>query len=245
MVVNELHIRFREGVDKANTLNNPNFLPEQIDLYLSDAQEEFIEQRAFGNNFKKESLEETQKRVKDLQSITKNAVITNFVNNPDNKPSGTFVELPSDYRHAINEEIVVEYTDCNKQKITQRVSVVALTHDKYNKTFANPFTRPTLNTAYRLPYGRMNNKEYFEIITNPDHTLKSYILRYLKNPEKINLAQRIIPPSTTPFGLSTNQTGEMTDEAYREIIRIAVRNALGDIQAPGVQEAMERNKEVE
>lgn len=246
MIVNRMIQLFKVSVDKTDSLNSPDFLAEEIDSYLSDAQEEFIEQRAYGINSKNEFLEETQKRVKDLQSLTRNANINTFLNNTNNKPNGTFVQLPIDYRHSIQEEIQVTYSDCNQQVKQARVPVIALTHDKYNKVIQNPFTQPSLLKAYRLPFGRIQGREYFEIIIAPDQTLDTFILRYIKNPEKINSAQIIIPPATIPFGLSANQEGELTDESYREIIALAARNAMGDIQSPGTQEKLERyQREIE
>lgn len=241
MIVNLMHQYFKVGVDKTDSLNSANFLTEEIDLYLSDAQEEFIEQRAWGNNFRQLSIEETQKRVKDLQDITVNANITTFVNTSDNKPNGTFVQLPTDYRHAINEEITVTYLDCNSVQQTTVIPVIALTHDKYNKVIANPFTRPSINAAYRLPYTRtQTGEQQFEIIISPDQTLVTYHLRYLKNPAKIDKAQIL-----SPVGLPGTAEGEMTDESYREIIRLAIRNAMGDIQSTGTPEAKERLTELE
>jgi hypothetical protein len=240
MIVQEAHTQFKVGVDKTDSLNSANFQVEEIDLYLSDAQEQFISQRAWGNNYKRESLEETQKRVADLQTITKNANLTTFVNNSDNKPNGFFVELPNDYRYAINEEITVSYTDCNNTQKTTRIPVIALTHDRYNKTIVSPFTKPSLNKAYRLPYGRFNNKEHFELIIPANTTLTTYHLRYLKTPAKIDMAQRLTPP-----GLGAAAQIEMADEACREIIRIAVRNALGDIESNRTSESIERLKEIE
>jgi len=70
MLVDEMHLQFKIGVDKTDSLNSANFTPAEIDIYLSDAQEQFVEQRAYGNNFKKDSVEETQQRVKNLQRIT-------------------------------------------------------------------------------------------------------------------------------------------------------------------------------
>lgn len=235
-----MHLQFKIGVDKTDSLNSANFTIAEIDSYLSNAQEQFIEQRAYGNNFKRESLEETQKRVKDLQSLTKNAIITPLAATADNKPFGRFIILPADYRHAINEEVEVSYQDCNNQTLTMRVPVVALTHDKYSKTIASPFSRPSLNKVYRLPFGRFNNQEHFELISNSDMTLTTYILRYLKNPAKIDKAQRLTPP-----GLPGTAEGDLADEVYREVIRLAVRNALGDIESARTQESMQRLTEIE
>ncbi len=245
MIVNEAHNIFRLEVDKTASFNNPNFLDDEVDFYLSEAQEEFIEQRAWGNNFKRETLEQTQKRVSDLQSITSNYRTSTFITNTDNKPNGKFVPLPQDYRHSIQEELQIVYKDCNQVLKTTILPVIALTHDKYNTTIANPFSAPSINKAYRLPFGRFNGQEHFEIITSPAHTPQTYILRYLKNPLKFNLAQRIIPPAIVPFGLSGNQTIEMSDESCREIIRIAVRNSLGDIESPNTPEAIKKLTEQE
>lgn len=235
-----MHLQFKLGVDKADSLNSPNFLPEEIDVYLSDAQEQFIEQRAYGNNSKREGVEETQKRVKDLQSLTKNAEILPLATSADNKPNGLFVELPSDYRHALEEDVSISYVDCHGATKITRVPVIALTHDKYNKTVNNPFSKPSLNKIYRLPFGRFNSKEHFELISVPSLSIQKYYLRYLKNPAKIDLAQRL-----TPLGLPGTAQGELADESYREVIRLAVRNALGDIQAEREQSSIQKLREVE
>ena len=240
MTVSQMHIEFKLWVDKSDSFNSANFAIEEIDVYLSDAQEQFIELRAYGNNTKRESVEETQKRVKDLQSITENANVTTFINNSNNKPNGTFVQLPTDYRHALNEEISVQYLDCNSATQTARVPVIALTHDKYNRVVQNPFTIPSLNKAYRLPFGRISGKEHFEIIISEDQTLQTYYLRYLKNPTKIDKAQILTPP-----GLAGSDQGDMTDESYREIIRLAAYNAMSDIGSPLAQQAAENLKILE
>ena len=240
MTVNEMHLQFKVGVDKTDSLNSANFTPAEIDIYLSDAQEQFIEQRAYGNNFKRESVEESRQRVKNLQSIVKNAQITPLAFQVENKPNGLFVTLPSDYRHALEEEVSLTYLDCNGQPQTTRVPVIALSHDKYGKTVTNPFSKPNTNKVYRLPFGRFSNAEHFEIISSPGYTINTYYLRYLKNPAKIDLAQRLTPP-----GLPGSAQGDLVDEAYREIIRMAVRNALGDIESPRTQESMQRLNEIE
>lgn len=241
MTVNEMHLQFKIGVDKTDSLNSANFTPAEIDIYLSDAQEQFIEQRAYGNNTKRESAEETQQRVKNLQSIVRNQTITPLAPTADNKPNGVFVTLPSDYRHALEEEVLVSYVDCNNAVQQQRVPVVALQHDKYARAVTNPFSKPNTNKVYRLPFGRFSNAEHFEIISSTDYSIVAYYLRYLKNPAKINQANRILPVPS----ISGTQEGDLADEAYREIIRMAVRNALGDIESPRTQESIQRLTEIE
>lgn len=255
MIVDRMHTEFKVLVDKSDSFNSANFTIAEIDLYLSNAQEEFIEQRAWGNNFKRESIEETQKRVKDLQSLVVNARLSFLPSTLDNKENAFFVALPDGvtvldennipypkYRHAINEELVVQYVDCNERTKTTRVPVVALTHDKYNTTVTNPFAKPSFNRVYRLPYGRIGNLEHFEIIVSPPMimTSRGYQLRYLKDPKKIDKAQIQVP-----LGLPGNAQGDLTDESYREVIAIAVRNALGDIESIRVNDAREKLNEIE
>lgn len=255
MIVDRMHTEFKVGVDKTDSFNSANFTDAEIDLYLSNAQEEFIEQRAWGNNFKKESLEETQKRIKDLQSLVTNANLTFLPNSYENKQNAFFVALPDGstvldqngvpypkYRHAINEEVTVRYWDCNERHKEVRVPVVALTHDKYNTVTVNPFAKPSFNRVYRLPYGRIGNLEHFEVIFAPGMEIqpRGYNLRYLRDPKKIDKAKIQVP-----LGLPGNAQGELTDESYREVIAIAVRNALGDIESARVQDAREKLNEIE
>ncbi len=255
MRIDFAHQQFRIGVDKTDSLNSANFLTEEIDLYLSDAQEEFIEQRAYGLNVLGKYLEETQKRIKDLQSLEINGNLNTFTVNANNKPNGTFVTLPDgltildntgvllpNYRHPLEEEVTVLYKDCHNIVQTKRIQVIPLTHSQYNKMVVNPFSQPTLDKVYRLPYGRFNNLEHFEIIVGPGQSLITYHLRYLRNPRKINLANLPnIPNSLT----NASDQLDMTDESCREIVRIAIRNALGDISSDRTAESIERLKEIE
>ncbi len=240
MTVNEAHLQFKLGCDKVDSLNSPNFLDEEIDFYLSDAQEQYIDLKAYGN-FKNLTVEETEKRIKDLQSITKNVNISTsaIVSTADNQVDGRFVPLPTDYRYPLSEQVTITYTDCNNVQRPRRIPVYPITHDQYNTVVRNPFTKPNFDKAYRLPYGRINGIEFFEIIPASNIVfLNTYHLRYLKNPAKIDKAQRLTPPGLPGTGII-----EMTDEICREIIKIAVRNAMGDTQNPGVQEQDQRINE--
>ena len=70
MTVSEMHQAFRLQLDKSSSLvGNPDFLPEEIDYWLNEAQDRFIKQRLYGNNFKQEKFDNTQKRIDDLKSI--------------------------------------------------------------------------------------------------------------------------------------------------------------------------------
>ena len=57
MTISDAHINFKFLIDKADVLNYPNFLSEEIDLLFTIAQERIIKQRYGKNNIKRTSFE--------------------------------------------------------------------------------------------------------------------------------------------------------------------------------------------
>lgn len=225
MTVQEMHTQFKLGVDKVDSLSVPNFLVEEIDTFLNNAQEQFIEQRAYGTNPKRQGLEETQKRLDDLKNISKNFESTVFIQNTENKPNGVFVSLPSDYRHAMEEEVSIQYEDCNGNIVNERPEVVPTTHDRYNRIIKDPFNKPDRSVVYRLGYGIVSGNETFELIPSPSETINNYYLRYTREPQRIQYGS-LYP---TPIA---DQDSELSNHTHREIVAIAVKNALEGIESP-------------
>ena len=62
MNITEMHRAFRLGLDKTQSLEYPDFLPEEIDFWLNEAIRAFVKTRYSGMNLKRESFEETQSR---------------------------------------------------------------------------------------------------------------------------------------------------------------------------------------
>ena len=211
MTVQQMHDEFRLGLDKVDTLGAPNFLDIEIDSLLNKAQQEFIEQRAWGTNMKKQGLEETQKRKDDLRQLIKEEEIAIFA--PGVKPNSFFINLPRDYRHAINEEATIKYI-CNNKKTTERTSVKPLTMDRYNQVVKDPFNKPKRTKVYRLDYFH----DRFEIILGEDEDISSYHLRYLREPATIELG--------------TNTDSQLAEHTHRELVEKAVSYALSDIESP-------------
>jgi len=191
MTVAQMHFEFKLELDKIDTFTNPNILPEEIDSFLNKAQQEFIEQRAYGTNPKRTGLEEDQKRWDDLREIIKNYETTTFTSGANNKDNGSFVSLPTDYRHSIEEEVKITYTDCNNLTATKKVPVIPITHDRYNKTIRDPFNKPDEDNILRLGY----EGDVVELITDGTVTLSNYYLRYLKEPQVIQYGTQYVTPT--------------------------------------------------
>jgi len=114
MTILEMHIKFKILTDKLDTLNYPNFEPEEIDELLNMSQERFIKQRYGTTNLKKSPFESTQKRMDDLREVVKNGQLSvTTTQTIDNKENGYFVPLPTDYWFMINEEISLWSSGCN------------------------------------------------------------------------------------------------------------------------------------
>lgn len=227
MTVAEMHQEFKIGLDKVDSLSYPNFLPEEIDILLNQAQEKFVKQRAYGNNPRRLGLEETQKRLDDLKNIISNFESVTFTSNSSNKPNGVFVALPDTYMFAIEEEASINYTDCNGKVANKRIDVVPTTHDRYNKVKRDPFHKPTDVEIHRLGYelNTSGNTQTFELITGDNNTITNYYLRYLKTPISIKYGTQYPVPSA-------DVNCELSDHTHREIIAMAVVDALVDIESP-------------
>ena len=225
MTRSNMHIEFKLLMDKAGGGSAPSFISSEIDRFLNIAQDKFVTKRAFGNNPRRTSFEEDQKRRDDLRTLIKQESISPSASATDNKPNGLFFKLPEDYRHAINEEALID----SGLETEKRVSVKPITHDRYNKIIDDPFNKPDKDIVYRLDYGSGRGEEDIELICGIGKHISSYILRYLKQPPEITSSQDCI----------------LADHTHREIVRMAVVDALETIEQPRYQSSKIELNEIE
>ncbi len=205
MTVSEMHQSFKFGMDKMDALNYPNFLPEEIDLLLNQAQDRYVKQRYGLTNTKRQSFEETQKRTEDLKNLVVSALITPAPYASDNiDVNARFVTLPVDHWFIINERVVLNYTDCHGDAQTKLVEVRPTQHVEFDKVINDAFKAPDDNKVLRL----MENGRV-EIVTSPTTTVSQYNLRYIKQPPRIS---KTIP---TNCQLSPHTHQEICDEAIK------------------------------
>lgn len=209
---------FKVRLDKIDSLNYPNILPEEIDLFLNQAQERFIKQRYGTTNSKKESFEETQKRSEDLKKLVSNAVLVPAVNAIDNIDlDAQFVTLPLDHWFIVQERCQVSYLDCNSTTKSTVIPVYEYQHGDINKTIDNSFLKANKNRVLRL----MENGRV-ELIHDPLVTLTNYRLRYIRKPAKISSVVPLVDC-------------ELSDHTHDEIVSEAVLLALEGIESQRMQ----------
>ncbi len=230
MGINEMHKEFMILIDKADSGGAPSFLLSEVDVFLNAAIERFVSKRAFGNNPRRTTFEEDQKRRDDLRNL-----ITHYSTIPvsvdlsgANKVNGRFVNLPKDYRHAINEEASINFTASSGTGVlSKRVKVTPITHDRYNKIIDDPFNKPGKNTVYRLDY----SDDKFELISAEGTSIDKYYLRYIKNPLIVSNADKV--------------HCDLANHTHREIVRMAVLEALENIESPRYQSSKIELNEIE
>ena len=238
MLISEIHRYFKVLVNKLDTLNYLNFEPEEIDLLLNQAMFRIIEQRAYGTNPKNESLEETQKRIDDLKNIVKSYSTSTFTTNTDNKLNGKFVNLPTDYRHAIHEECLITYSDCNSVTRTKRVPIKPITHDRYNTIINDPFNKPYEDLVLRLAHAKVAATEVFELLSDGVFTVTTYYLRYLQTPTSMQYGTTYSTPTTDVECV-------LGEHLHREIAEAAAKIAIETIESPRIATYPQLQRETE
>lgn len=154
--------------------------------WLNDAQELQVITHYTGNNPYDKSFEEGQKRTDDLQPLVTETEITVDSTSNSIKPNSFTVSLPDDYLFLIGEEAIITYTNNSSESVTKIVEVYPTTNDRYTKELKNPFG------VHKLHYGdanplRLMEGNYFELITDGNYDVTSFILRYIRKPNEIVL----------------------------------------------------------
>lgn len=109
-----MHIDFRVKFNKVNSNKNKGFLPQEIDLFLNDQMDKFVETRTTPkSNHKGEGFEESQKRLDDIRTVIKegstNSTDPDVVNGTKTSLTlGTFdygkvITLPTDYKKLVSD----------------------------------------------------------------------------------------------------------------------------------------------
>lgn len=236
MNISDMHRNFRFGLDKMDGLNYPNFLPEEIDLLLNQAQDRLVKQRYGKNNIKHTSFEEEQKRVEDLRELVRTVQGNmNAQGSKDNTVfNSKFVTLEDDHWFLIWEKAYIYCPTCTridnyininefgsgatvtKTIVGKEVEVRPTTHLELEKTRKDAFKGPDSNKVLRLMF-----KDRVELIPGTDCTIVGYIYRYIKQPNRVSI--------TTPTNC------ELSEHMHQEMVDEAIKIALEGIEAKRTQ----------
>ncbi len=119
----------------------------------------------------------------------------------------------------------------SETKTPKIIPVLPTTHDEFMINYKNPFRKPNNNKAWRLDISKENSRTTVELISS--ETILTYNVRYIAFPKPIIVENLATAEDTAGLGLSINgkvaqATCKLAESAQREIINIAVENAVLD-----------------
>jgi hypothetical protein len=212
------------GLDKTSALDIPAYEPEEIDFWFNDTILKFTKTRYSGVNVKKQSFEETQKRIDDLSSLVKTAepmdLILDIVKNIGTNSyvvDTTNVPWPTDYLFAIAEEVRPDEVD-GINVASGRWGVTQCTHDRYRQHLDNPYSEHILHYGSAKPL-RLFDDSNVRIVTDGNYTVDEYYLTYLKTPQIVDTINDVPSSAVANAGIrpgilyevyGTNDTDSVT-----------------------------------
>lgn len=162
----------------------------RVFYWINEAINRFVKTRYSGNNYKGTSVEQTQKRIDDLNTlvteVSLNVAAGGGTDNP--RTLSYTVELPNNYLFTLSEEVYIsidspEYPNMQFEK---RTGVTQCDSDTYFKKITDPYSE------YKLHYESANPLRLFTngritLTTDGNYRILSYLLRYLRRPNTVSL----------------------------------------------------------
>lgn len=222
MTVSEMHQAIRLNLDKSTSfVGAVDFLSEELDFWLNEGQDRFVKQRLFGNNYRQEKFDATQKRIDDLRSlIIQSAKISlsqsNLATNVK-ECSLPISDATSPYLFYINSSV---YDVSDNALQTADVISFELISRYLKDTVNNPYIRRPLVVFYR------NSVDKIAFVHGDEFTPTKCDITYIKKPKKL--------VSGTPGTYETN-TSELPEHTHREIVTITSEMLIENIESQRVQ----------
>ena len=223
VVYPDMHQAIRLHLDKSTSLTGSvDFLPEELDFWLNEAQDRFIKQRLFGNNYRQEKFDSTQKRIDDLRSliVTKtNIALSQSILGSNIKDCNlpiTDISLP-----------YLFYIDSGLQDISNNI---LQTGDTLHFELLGRYIKDSVNDPYiRRPlviFYNNGTNDKIGFVYGDEFIPVTCDITYIRKPRQLIY--------TTPGTYQTN-TCELPEQTHREIVIIAVELLIENIESQRVQ----------
>lgn len=217
MTIQETHQLFKVFTDKVDSQALPDFEPEEIDVFLSEAQERFVKTRYGLNNAYRQGLEMSQKRIDDLSALVKTGYRPVALSEPGVYKT-QFADFFSDesltvpatwqYLHLLRTQLKVKGANVRAHYVSGNFCQI----DDLDESLENPFKRPRLSDP-------LTSVEDSGLVVYTDGTFQV---------EKARLTVLTLPPATD---LATGKGFVLAPHTHREIIQLAVQIALENIES--------------
>ena len=215
----EFNLRYNNALEGA-----PGLDTFEISSYLTIAQEQFVKTSYDAMKDPTSAFELVEKSRRILNELVQDEKITGFVSSARGLvDESKFFELSNDAMYIVLETVLF--------KGGVRAKVLPVTHDEFLISYKNPFRKPNGKKAWRMDISKENSKTTVEIISS--EYINSYDVRYVSYPSPIIVGDLTTSSDVAGLGLSIEgqtavATCKLADIAHREIINIAVQNAVLD-----------------
>lgn len=239
MLIDEMHYRFKLGLDRVASQDRPDFYPNEIDNYLNRAILDFVKERYGTDNKKKVGFEVNQERISNLMNLHIKSPIPQAALTPINHSNGIYeIQLANlDYRYLFltAAKVIIAKDGCTKTidhkswQIDDRKTVYSDPSFEWGRVLVNfgksSNSTPSTNEDIPSIYFDTNNKKGIQ-----QFTINSVNINYIKYPDRVCIGtyKHIDDKSGAPLTTLTNC--DLDDAFHDEIVNIAVRFAHRDIQ---------------
>ena len=144
MLIKEWHTQLRQELNKINSALYDVLLPQEIDMAFNKNIEVYLNSKySLKSNRKHEGLEQSEKRIDDLQTLItvyKNqAVLGNTFQNSFDYDNRAFLILPQDYRIKVATRVKSSLAPCNSTFSPQQSTIIYYIYG-INLSNVTPFT---------------------------------------------------------------------------------------------------------
>jgi len=218
MTVDQMIESFLLYYDRITSFSAPGYQTAEILVFLNNAQDDFIKDRMFGQNFQPPAFEDNQRRVADLRTIVTNLALTYVSNDSHGARQYT---LPANFMFAIK-----AFATCTRSTYPLVLASEGFECNFIKSEDVSKFINTTTNkTHFIKPYLSISGT-YAKLIIDRFTTNTALLLNYIK----------------TPMALASSGSCDLPAHTHQEIIDMAVRQALQAIQDPRWQTSVQEEK---
>jgi hypothetical protein len=226
MIISQLILSFKLKLDKIDSQAYPDILDQEIRFWIDEAADRFVKQRYERNNVKGKGFEETQKRTDDLRLTVRTETIAATVSL--DYPGFVYeVPLPAEYRYLLKVQSEVRFLDCESLTDTEWSTPYQVQQDDIHALLQDPFNKPIVEKPLFTLEG--NNIMFF---TDGIFEVLNARISYIRTFDKL---QPGLPRTSGAYATSTNEYVELAEDTHEEVVDMAVKMALENIESQRYQ----------
>lgn len=233
MTVSQMHTALRLNIDKTTALAGSaiDFLPEELNFWLNEAQIRFIKQRLFGTNTKQQGFESTIKRYDDLNELVTRSTAISLTTSTygSNVKRTVLTTLISDANNPYMYFVSASLFDASSRQLEVKgtidhSNIYKLVQDSLNQVYIR---RPLISIGKNATAAANTDNEILVIYdSNQAFTPSTIMINYIRRPRTLSL---------TGSGTYETSTCELPLPTHNEVVTLATELLLENIESQRVQ----------